>query len=429
MGRGLKAVAVSLAVALGMTACSRDYTLAYLYVTSATRTQQGVVNAYAIDYQSGALQQLADSPIPAGNNPVALVAAPNGKTLYVANRNDSTIDTYAIGSDGKIYQQATTNVVSNAAGTIIGSLPTAVAIDPLGDFLFVTFSFQAGFTTARPGPGGLAIFPIMHSSNSAQEGQLQPALTNSTIGTTTALPYIPLGDNPSALVVAPNTGTGTAAVNNVYLVDQEQPGTAGAFGELLAFTVASAPSSSVSTVSSITQIAGGPLAGGGFAVGTQPAGIAVEPSNHFLYVTDQATNQLYAFQLLGVGVPSALRTSPYTTGFDPLGLTVDPRGDYVYVANFGSSTISAFAIAGDGSLSGAGGITTATGPTCVTIDSALGIYIYTSNNTDNSVSAQQLNPNTGALRAVQGTQYSAAALPTCAATVANGAHPTALAAK
>ena len=42
MGRGLEGhLAVSLALGLGITACSRDYTVAYLYVTSATRTTYG----------------------------------------------------------------------------------------------------------------------------------------------------------------------------------------------------------------------------------------------------------------------------------------------------------------------------------------------------------------------------------------------------
>ena len=56
-GRSLKALAVSLAVGLGMTACSRDYTVGYLYVAA---SRVALISAYAIDYQSGALDQLAD---------------------------------------------------------------------------------------------------------------------------------------------------------------------------------------------------------------------------------------------------------------------------------------------------------------------------------------------------------------------------------
>ena len=118
--------------------------------------------------------------------------------------------------------------------------------------------------------------------------------------------------------------------------------------------------------------------------------------------------------------------SPFTTGLYPLAVTVDPRGSFVYVVNFASSTVSSYTInKATGAISGsAGGISVATGPTCVTIDPAIGIYLYTSNQTDNSISAEQLDPHSGALKGVQGTQFSSQGFPTCLVAVANGAHAT-----
>lgn len=417
MSRGLKATAVSLAVGLGMTACSRDYTLGYLYVSSATKTTQGAINAYAIDFQSGALQQLADSPIPSGgSNPVNLVAAPNGRTIYAINHDTSTVVQFAVGTDGKLYPQATTNVVQGANG-VVGTFPTAAAIDPTGNFLYVTFTYQSGFTTARPGPGGVAVFPLSHSaSDNTVEGKLGTPLSNTTVGTTSAnpLPYFPVGDNPVGVVVSPKGGF-------VYVIDQEKPTSGAPFGVLLSFAANT-------STGALTPVAG-PISGG-FAVGTSPSAIAEDPAGLYLYVTDSATNQLYAFQAspsATPGVPFALSSSPYTTGQYPLSIKVDPRGQFVYVANFGSSTVSAYTIATGGALSGvAGGAAVATGPNCVTVEPALGIYLYTSNNTDNSVSAEQLDPHTGALKQVQGTQFSAQALPTSCVTISNGAHATQL---
>ena len=73
MGRAGLASVLSLAM-IGVTACSRDYVLAYLYVTTAkplaSGSNNGGVSAFAIDYQSGSLTPLADSPIPAGDDPV-----------------------------------------------------------------------------------------------------------------------------------------------------------------------------------------------------------------------------------------------------------------------------------------------------------------------------------------------------------------------
>ena len=412
-GRGLKALGVSLALGLGRTACSRDYTGGYLYVTAA---RTALISAYAIDFQSGALQQLADSPIPSSAqtnaNPVALVASPNGQYLYVVNHDVSQISQFDIGTDGKIYQQTTTNVVSNAGGSIIGSFPTSAAIDPSGSFLFVTFTFQNGFTAARPGPGGVAVFPI-----TANTGALGAALVNTTVGTTAAnpLPYFPVGFNPVSVFVNPKG-------NFVYVVDQDTNAAGTRQGILLVFTYA-ASGALTPVAGPVTSAAG--VAVTGFAAGTTPGAVVVAPTGQYIYITDEATNQLYAYAQSSNGVPNALISSPFTTGQFPTGVTVDPRSEYVYVTNFGSSTVSTFTIDQQtGSLSGGTGIGVATGPTCVTIEPGLGVYLYTSNNLDSSVSGEQLDPHSGALRQVQGTQFAAAALPTCAVAVANGAHPT-----
>jgi 6-phosphogluconolactonase (cycloisomerase 2 family) len=410
--RFVKTLGASLAVGLGMTACSRDYTVAYLYVTSATKTTSGAVNAYAIDYQSGALTPLADSPIPSGgNNPVSLVAAPNQKYIYVINNAapSSNVVEFGVGTDGKLYPQNTYPVVQNPGATIVGSLPTALAIDPSGKFLYITFTYQNGYSTTSPGPGGVAVYPI----NS--DGSLASPVMNG------SLPYFPVGDNPVGIVVSPNATTSTGRF--VYVIDQEKPANGAAYGVLLTFSAST-------TTGALTAVPGTGTLSGGVSAGTTPAGIAEDPGGHFLYVSDETTNQLYGYLVTSTGTPQALVSSPFTTGSFPLGVTVDPRGEYVYVANFGSETVSAFAInTSTGALSGvagASGSTVATGPTCVAIEPALGIYLYTSNNIDGSVSGLQLNPHTGATTVVQGTKFQAAALPTCAAAVANGAHATQL---
>jgi 6-phosphogluconolactonase (cycloisomerase 2 family) len=419
-GRGLKALnvlGVSLAVGLGMTACSRDYTVAYLYATSATKTTSGTINAYAVDYQTGAIEQLPDSPIPSGgDDPVTLTASPNGKNIYVVNQISSTIVEFAVGTDGKLYGQNTYNVVQNSAQTIIGTNPTAVSVDPTGRFLFVTFTYQNGFTAARPGPGGFAVYPI-----SATDGSLGTPISNTSLGgatTANPLPYFPVEGSPIGIFAASNTG-GTS--HYLYVVDADTPSSGSPYGVLLSYNYANLFSSS----QSISQVTGGTFHTG-FAAGTAPGGIAVDPTGSYIYVTDSATNQLYAFSAVS-GVPTAVKSSPFPTGSDPLGVTVDPRGEYVYVANYGSNTVSSFAITvNTGALAGtaSGAVSTDTGPTCVTVEPALGIYLFTSNKVDNSVSAEQITPETGALKPVQGTPFTAQALPTCAVAVANGAHAT-----
>ena len=150
-----KASIVSLAIVLGLSACTRDYTVAYVYMTTA-KSSPGVINQYAVDYDSGALTTIG-TPVAAGNDPVALVPSPNGLFIYVINHIDSTVQEFAVQGDGSL--------VSKNTYKINGSLPTSIAIDPAGKFLYVTFTYQTGYSATTPGPGGVAIFPV-NSDNS-----------------------------------------------------------------------------------------------------------------------------------------------------------------------------------------------------------------------------------------------------------------------
>src|SRR3981081_1555911 len=139
LGRGTLASILSFAL-VSVTACTRDYVLAYVYVTTAKpltgSSPAGGVSAYAVDFQIGSLTPLSGSPIQAGRSPLTPRASPNGLNLYVVNHDDSTVGEYAIGTDGKIFLQNTYNVT--------GSMATAIAMDAAGKFLYVTFTYQLG---------------------------------------------------------------------------------------------------------------------------------------------------------------------------------------------------------------------------------------------------------------------------------------------
>lgn len=403
IGRVAKASILSLAIGLGVTACSRDYTLAYLYTTTA-KANPGLINAYNVDYQSGALIQIADSPIPSGGkNPVAIVATPNAKFLYVVHRDDSTVVEFAIGTDGKLYAQHTYNVT--------GSFPTSAAVDPDGKFLYVAFQYQSGYTTASPGPGGITIFPI-NADN-----------TLGTPVTTNGLNYQPIGNNPISIVASPSLAS-NAAARFVYVVDQETSGNANVLG-FTQNTTSGALTATTST--SITTVSGKTVATG-TKVGVIPTAIAEDPTGRFVYITDEALNEVFGFLVEAGGNLEAMVSSPFSTGLFPVGLTIDPRGTYLYTANFNANTVSAFVInTSTGSLtasSGSASIAVGTGPTCVTIEPARGIYLFTSNQLDNTISGEQLNPHNGGLTNIQNTPFTASGLPTCTVAVANGSHPT-----
>jgi 6-phosphogluconolactonase len=424
------AAVTSLAMGLGAVACSRDYTVAYVFSTSASN---GTISAYGVDYQSGELTQISGSPFAGqvGNNPVTLVAAPNQKFIYIiGGTQSSTVEEMAVGTDGKLYGQNTYNLASG------DTYATAAAIDPAGKFLYVTFTYISPFGPGNLGRGGISVFPI-NADNS--------------LGTPST---VPVGNNPVGIVVSPvdcaltaATGTGqqTCTTTNgttgagfansfVYVVDQEDVANDTTPPHILGFAQNTSTGALTLLSGSSCTTTGSSTVCTGYLSGVTPSAIAIDPTGRYVYVTDKTSNQLigYGVTLANAGSGAnngnltPLVSSPYTTGLYPVAVTIDPRGKYLYTANYNSNTVSAYAInTANGALSGAGlagNFTTSTGPTCVTIDPALGIYLYTSNFLDSSLSGAQLSPNTGNLTAVVNTPFPAGALPSCVISVANGSH-------
>ena len=72
---------MSLAIGLGATACSRDYTAAYVYSAS---NSNGTISGFAVDYETGILTQLSGSPFTTQfTNPITIVASPDNKYVYL----------------------------------------------------------------------------------------------------------------------------------------------------------------------------------------------------------------------------------------------------------------------------------------------------------------------------------------------------------
>ncbi len=422
--RTAAASVLSLAACLGFTACSRDYTVGFLYVTSSrgvsTAQPDGTIVEYGIDYQTGGLIRLGSSGQDSGGrNPNGLLITPNQKTVFVMNHDDSNIVNFGIGTDGKLYAEKTV--------TLAGSFPTALAVSGDSKFLYVTFTYQPGYTTANPGPGGVEIFPL--STDSTGIVSLGTPVANGSLN------YFPLGNNPVGIAVTANvSNTNVTAINGsscsntscssfVYVINQDTNTT----NNLLAFK----RDLSAGTITPLgnTTIASGTGTSTGYPSGIQASAIAVSPLGTFLYVTDRSGNQVIAYGINTGGTPNAITSGPFATQSQPQSLVIDPRGKFLYVANYNANTVSSFAIAqntGALSATSSGASQVDTGPTCVTIENALGVYMYTSNFLGNTVSGLQLNSSTGALVNIRNTPFPASAAPSCAAAIANGTHSTQL---
>jgi 6-phosphogluconolactonase len=392
MGRAGLASMLSLAMALGVTACSNDYTVSYVYMATSNTLPHGLINAYQVDYQSGTLLPMTDSPIDAGGrDTVALVIAPNQLFLYTVNNFDSNVVEFAIGTDGKLYPENTYNVT--------GSLPTAAAIDAAGKFLYVTFTYQNNangtelYTPANPGPGGITVFPIKQDN---------------TLGA--PVETVNVGRSPMGIYASATGGY-------VYVIDQDSAENA----NLLGF--AENPASGALTPLPGVTINPGNVPSTGFTSGPNPGGILGDSSGAHLYVTDQ-TNNVIATYSVANGIPTLLGTSPTDAG--PMGMAFDPTGKFLYVAAYTANAIDGFTLAANGvpvRSTVAASVQAGTGPTCVSISGAPtntntshAVYLYASNALSNNLTGEQLNPQDGSLEQIQGAPFGGSALPVCVVT-------------
>ena len=155
----------------------------------------------------------------------------------------------------------------------------------------------------------------------------------------------------------------------------------------------------------LTQAPGSP-----FAAGVAPAGVAVDPSNRFVYVANSGSNDVSAYMIdSATGALTPVARSPFAAGAGPVGIAVGPAGRFLYVANSASSDVSAYTIdAATGALTPVPGSPFAAGaaPARVTLDPA-GRFLYVTNSGSGSVSAYRIDATSGALAAVPGSPFAA----------------------
>jgi 6-phosphogluconolactonase len=407
IGQGLLAAAASLGLGLTITSCSPSQTIDYLFVTSNNAASgsngDGQITAYHVDSASGAISQVAGSPVDSkGANPVSAVTSPNGQFLYVANHGSNNVAQFTIGTDGQLS--------FGHSYTTAGSEPVSLAINNTGTLLFVLDYYGPGFSDTTPGPGILIVYPI------GADGALGTPVNSG------ALPYTPLQCFPGGVALSANGTYAYVSNTNSVVVTTSPPSTP---------TPPATPSvcPTQGTISGFTVSAGGALtevSGSPFPAGTTPTAIAVDLTSRFVYATDSVQNQLIVYSILGGGTLQPLTNGPFATGTLPVGIVIDPRDRYMYVTNYNSSTISAYTISqATGQPSGLATSsfnTNGAAPTCVLVDPAFGRFLYTSLSHDSYVSAAKLDPNTGELTGVQNSPYKVSGGATCVAAVPHGNH-------
>jgi len=308
----------------------------------------GYVSGYSVNASTGALTAIAGKPFATGLGPLQDVAVtPSGRFLYVTNYGSGDISGYSVdASTGKL-----TPVPGSpfAAGS---SVDLGVAIDPSGKFLYVTLpstppNSVAGFTI-DPSTGALTAIP----------GSPFPAGTFPW-----AVAVTPLGgfvyvvnsgsDNLSAYSMHPTTGALTPV-----------PGSPFATGKLPESVAVDALGGFVyvanthgNTVSGYSVTGAGeltPIPGSPFATGLGPVSVAVgleitstgstTSAASFVYVAIGGGGVWGYSVNASTGALTPVPGSPFATGVDPSGVTVDPSGRFVYVSNYFSQNVSSYTV-------------------------------------------------------------------------------------
>ena len=215
--------------------------------------------------------------MPAGNNPIIIVAAPNGLFIYVLNHDDSTVQEFAVGSDGTLTSKNTY--------PITGTFPTSASIDPTGKFLYVTYTYQTGYSATTPAP---AESPSSRSTP------------------TTPLARRPTRTSAITLSASPPTASTTSCTSSTRKLRRTRR-SSGSRADPTTGALTPVPGTTIGPA-----VPGGPTVATGFPAGVTPSAIADDPRGHFVYVTDRAANQLIGYVVQGSGVLVPMVNAPFT---------------------------------------------------------------------------------------------------------------------
>jgi 6-phosphogluconolactonase (cycloisomerase 2 family) len=345
---------------VGLSACNNDSSSSSAGTGAVFVASQGdsTVTSFSIDLSTGLLTANGGS-IPAGSVPSAMLLAPSGTALFIANSGSNNISAYTVKTDGTLTAAGSTQ----AAGTT----PLSMAMDAAGHFLFVanqglqidpnsgTVSVFAvsntslaevpgsPFVVAAPGapsgtgPSGVAVTPdgkFLYVSN--QFDSTVSKFSVDSAGVLTRGPVVPVGTTPATLAITADGGF-------LYVANASTISGFAICGQVL--TSCSDPTS---PDGSLTAVEGSP-----FPSGVNPVAIVAAPSGKFLFAVDRQSNQISQYKVAtGSGVLTTNTQAVISTGSTPVGAairvgtttntTTGGVTDYLYVPNLGSSSVSVY---------------------------------------------------------------------------------------
>ena len=275
---------------------------------------------------SSGITGLSNSPYSLGVSPSALAITPSNSFVYVASLAGG-IYAYTVGSNGAL------TVANNGSAVVSGISPTAIKVDPTGKWLIAVDPTPAAY-----------VFAINSDGTVTSEGSV-PLLAGSSpnhlvITPSNAYVYVALGTGGVA-ILSFNPTTGVLTNNNQILAPKQSVDAIQGLAVNSASTFLYAAETGInglrvlaitSTTGALKEITGSP-----YTTGTGPAGVLLDSTGSYLYVTNRASNSVSAYLASGSGALTAISGSPFTTGTNPIDLAEDNTHTYISVICAGGS--------------------------------------------------------------------------------------------
>jgi 6-phosphogluconolactonase (cycloisomerase 2 family) len=346
-----------------------------------------LVRTFTISQKDGSVSPVGDSkgsPVATGMQPTQMIITPDTKTMFIvnsgANGTAGSVTSYTFNADGSL--------AAAGSGVAAGETPIAGAIDPSGKFLFVANQGTSGDVTS----GTISVFSVSGTSLTEVSGSPFPTETAGDVSGTgpSALAVSPAGNFLFVANQFTNTvqsfsfdSSGALALLNTYAVGANPSGLA--FSRCAGITssnatdvcpaadgnhlfVANAGSNNISIFAACIQVSASCSApdgslrqissGSPTAAGVGPATILIDPTADFVYVVDRGSSQASAYQyspatgalsLLGSGSGGA---AVFSGGITANTANTTTTFNWVVLTNNGNSSLSIFRVAVTGKLIG-----------------------------------------------------------------------------
>jgi 6-phosphogluconolactonase (cycloisomerase 2 family) len=342
-----------------------------------------MVHTYDINQENGRVEPVGNdngNPVPTGVQPTQMILTPDGKTLFMVNAggngNAGGITAYNFNGDGSLL------AVGNPVAA--GETPIALAIDPSGKFLFVanqgtaadvtsgtisvfsvsgsslsavgTFSTETAGESGGSGPSAVAVSPVGNYLYLANEfSNTVESFSFDSSGNLTLIGQYTAGANPSGLAfsrcagITSSTTTATCSApdgDNLFVANSGSNNVSIFSACIQTSATCPAPNGGLTQIPS-----GSPI-----PAGVGPATILINPTADYVYVVDRGSNDVYAYQYSpATGVLSFLGAGSGGTSVFSGGITANVANqtttfNWIALSNTGASTLSVFRVAITGRL-------------------------------------------------------------------------------